>query len=311
MLAWIAAHQPDQGRQPGAGRAVPPPGHGRQARGITGPALRRSAHPRAGRRPLRPGDRRPRRPGAVAWPKRSIASPKPFRSSEAPGHTPATPRRGATTASATSRCNPSHPPDPGMAGHLRAVRARGHRQTRRRLDPLAGIHASRGDPCHAGPDRRRRRSGRPTARPDPRHPQHDYPHRPGSPAAARRDHRPAKQVVSQLRDLPGLGFTGFNFILSGPGRIANMRRITEEVLPVLRSTAEEVTRPEMPPMGAFAVKRACWSVPVTWRSPGSAVVLAFFAAAVFRAVARSGVKLEVSAPAAGSARQGAGEDGRA
>ena len=46
----------------------------------------------------------------------------------------------------------------------------------------------------------------------------------------------AKQVVSQLRDLLGIGFTGFNFIVSGPGRTANMQRIAEEVLPVLRST---------------------------------------------------------------------------
>jgi alkanesulfonate monooxygenase SsuD/methylene tetrahydromethanopterin reductase-like flavin-dependent oxidoreductase (luciferase family) len=45
----------------------------------------------------------------------------------------------------------------------------------------------------------------------------------------------AKQVMSQLRDLRGLGFTGFNFILSGPGRIANMQQIAEEVLPALRS----------------------------------------------------------------------------
>jgi alkanesulfonate monooxygenase SsuD/methylene tetrahydromethanopterin reductase-like flavin-dependent oxidoreductase (luciferase family) len=46
----------------------------------------------------------------------------------------------------------------------------------------------------------------------------------------------AKQVVSQLRDLLGLGFTGFNFIVNGPGRTANVQRIAEEVLPVLRST---------------------------------------------------------------------------
>jgi alkanesulfonate monooxygenase SsuD/methylene tetrahydromethanopterin reductase-like flavin-dependent oxidoreductase (luciferase family) len=46
----------------------------------------------------------------------------------------------------------------------------------------------------------------------------------------------AKQAVSQLRDLLGLGFTGFNFILGGPDRIADMQRIAEEVLPVLRST---------------------------------------------------------------------------
>jgi alkanesulfonate monooxygenase SsuD/methylene tetrahydromethanopterin reductase-like flavin-dependent oxidoreductase (luciferase family) len=43
----------------------------------------------------------------------------------------------------------------------------------------------------------------------------------------------AKQVVSQLRDLLGLGFTGFNFIVSDPGRTADMQRIAEEVLPLL------------------------------------------------------------------------------
>lgn len=47
----------------------------------------------------------------------------------------------------------------------------------------------------------------------------------------------AKQVVSQLQDLLGLGFTGFNFIVSGPGRTANMQQIAEEVLPALRSTS--------------------------------------------------------------------------
>ena len=45
----------------------------------------------------------------------------------------------------------------------------------------------------------------------------------------------AKQVVSQLRDLLGLGFTGFNFLTSGPDPRANMQRLAEEVLPVLRS----------------------------------------------------------------------------
>jgi alkanesulfonate monooxygenase SsuD/methylene tetrahydromethanopterin reductase-like flavin-dependent oxidoreductase (luciferase family) len=46
----------------------------------------------------------------------------------------------------------------------------------------------------------------------------------------------AKQVVSQLRDFLGLGFTGFNFNVSGAGQTASMQRIAEEVLPVLRST---------------------------------------------------------------------------
>jgi alkanesulfonate monooxygenase SsuD/methylene tetrahydromethanopterin reductase-like flavin-dependent oxidoreductase (luciferase family) len=46
----------------------------------------------------------------------------------------------------------------------------------------------------------------------------------------------ARQVVSQLQGLLGLGFTGFNFIVQGPGQIMNMQQIAEEVLPVLRST---------------------------------------------------------------------------
>ncbi|HWG63670.1 MAG TPA: LLM class flavin-dependent oxidoreductase [Streptosporangiaceae bacterium] len=46
----------------------------------------------------------------------------------------------------------------------------------------------------------------------------------------------ARQVVSQLRQLLGLGFTGFNFIVSDPGQTANMQQIAEEVLPALRTT---------------------------------------------------------------------------
>jgi alkanesulfonate monooxygenase SsuD/methylene tetrahydromethanopterin reductase-like flavin-dependent oxidoreductase (luciferase family) len=46
---------------------------------------------------------------------------------------------------------------------------------------------------------------------------------------------PAGQVVSQLRDLLGLGFTGFNFLVSGPDRRASMRQVAEDILPDLRS----------------------------------------------------------------------------
>lgn len=46
----------------------------------------------------------------------------------------------------------------------------------------------------------------------------------------------ATRVVSQLRDLLGLGFTGFNFIITGTERTVCMRRITEDVLPALRTT---------------------------------------------------------------------------
>jgi alkanesulfonate monooxygenase SsuD/methylene tetrahydromethanopterin reductase-like flavin-dependent oxidoreductase (luciferase family) len=46
----------------------------------------------------------------------------------------------------------------------------------------------------------------------------------------------AKQAVSQLRQLLGFGFTGFNFLVSGPDQTASLERIAEEVLPALRST---------------------------------------------------------------------------
>ena len=54
----------------------------------------------------------------------------------------------------------------------------------------------------------------------------------------------AEQAVSQLRDLLRLGFTGFNFIGSGPDWKADMQRIAEEVpCPAIhRLTAEEVTQ---------------------------------------------------------------------
>jgi alkanesulfonate monooxygenase SsuD/methylene tetrahydromethanopterin reductase-like flavin-dependent oxidoreductase (luciferase family) len=44
-----------------------------------------------------------------------------------------------------------------------------------------------------------------------------------------------KQVTSQLHELLDYGFTGFNFLISGPDRTAGMRRIAEDVLPALRS----------------------------------------------------------------------------
>jgi alkanesulfonate monooxygenase SsuD/methylene tetrahydromethanopterin reductase-like flavin-dependent oxidoreductase (luciferase family) len=47
----------------------------------------------------------------------------------------------------------------------------------------------------------------------------------------------AGQVTGQLRHLMGLGFTGFNFLISGPYRAATLQQAAEEVLPVLRSTA--------------------------------------------------------------------------
>jgi alkanesulfonate monooxygenase SsuD/methylene tetrahydromethanopterin reductase-like flavin-dependent oxidoreductase (luciferase family) len=42
------------------------------------------------------------------------------------------------------------------------------------------------------------------------------------------------QVIGQLRDLLGLGFTGFSFLLGGPDRVAAMRQVADEVLPALR-----------------------------------------------------------------------------
>jgi alkanesulfonate monooxygenase SsuD/methylene tetrahydromethanopterin reductase-like flavin-dependent oxidoreductase (luciferase family) len=43
------------------------------------------------------------------------------------------------------------------------------------------------------------------------------------------------QVISQLRDLLGLGFTGFSFLLGGPDRAAAMGQVADEVLPALRN----------------------------------------------------------------------------
>ena len=48
--------------------------------------------------------------------------------------------------------------------------------------------------------------------------------------------RAAEQVVSQLRRLLAIGFTGFNFLVSGPDQRGTMRRTAEEVLPAVRST---------------------------------------------------------------------------
>jgi alkanesulfonate monooxygenase SsuD/methylene tetrahydromethanopterin reductase-like flavin-dependent oxidoreductase (luciferase family) len=45
----------------------------------------------------------------------------------------------------------------------------------------------------------------------------------------------AGQVVSQLRRLLDLGFTGFNFLVGGPDQAEGMKRIAGEVLPALRS----------------------------------------------------------------------------
>jgi alkanesulfonate monooxygenase SsuD/methylene tetrahydromethanopterin reductase-like flavin-dependent oxidoreductase (luciferase family) len=56
----------------------------------------------------------------------------------------------------------------------------------------------------------------------------------------------ANRVVSQLRDLHALGFTGFNFIINGPDQVASMRRIADEVLPALRSTVSRRTAPPFP-----------------------------------------------------------------
>lgn len=47
----------------------------------------------------------------------------------------------------------------------------------------------------------------------------------------------ADEVIEQLRDLLGLGFTGFNFGIAGPDRVAAMSQVAQEVLPALRSAA--------------------------------------------------------------------------
>jgi alkanesulfonate monooxygenase SsuD/methylene tetrahydromethanopterin reductase-like flavin-dependent oxidoreductase (luciferase family) len=44
---------------------------------------------------------------------------------------------------------------------------------------------------------------------------------------------PPGDVVQQLRELLGLGFTGFNFLPSGPDQTAAMQQIAEDILPAL------------------------------------------------------------------------------
>ena len=52
---------------------------------------------------------------------------------------------------------------------------------------------------------------------------------------------PAAQVVDQLRSLLDLGFTGFNFLLSGTDRIDALQRVAEDVVTVLRADAGQTT----------------------------------------------------------------------
>jgi alkanesulfonate monooxygenase SsuD/methylene tetrahydromethanopterin reductase-like flavin-dependent oxidoreductase (luciferase family) len=47
----------------------------------------------------------------------------------------------------------------------------------------------------------------------------------------------ARQVTSQLQQLLGLGFTGFNFQVTGPDQVTAMQQIASDVLPALRPPA--------------------------------------------------------------------------
>jgi hypothetical protein len=47
-------------------------------------------------------------------------------------------------------------------------------------------------------------------------------------------------VLSQLRGLLGLGFSGFNFLVGGPDQAEGMKRIAGEVLPALRSGSSAI-----------------------------------------------------------------------
>ena len=211
-------HQPDQGRQPGAGRAVPPPGHGGQAGRIAGPA-RPAAGSSSGSGRATPTKRSPRSAARrCPRPRRSTAWPRPSRSSAAPGRDPATPRTGATTASATSRWNPGLP-SPSRSGWAPSARARSRSPAgwptagsprsatgRRRSFPRCGAGSTAARPPAGG----RRRSAACST----------WPSASIRPPGRSQTWSPAQsaQVVSQLRDLLGLGFTGFNFLLRPPSR---------------------------------------------------------------------------------------------
>jgi hypothetical protein len=72
--------------------------------------------------------------------------------------------------------------------------------------------------------------------------------------------------------------------------------IPDEVAATAGRGSKTLGLADNPPMGALAVKRACWSAPVTCGRPGLDCCAGFLAAARFRAAARTWVKL--SAPAA-------------
>jgi hypothetical protein len=105
-----------------------------------------------------------------------------------------------------------------------------------RLDPLPRLHARRRHPRHAPPHRRRRPdAGQPSEairgilslaiRLDP-----------GAQPLPEAVTGTARQVLNQLQHLRRLGFTGFNFLTSGPDRATTLQQIANDGLPALRST---------------------------------------------------------------------------
>ena len=223
-------HQPDQGRQPGAGRAIlPPPGHGGQAGRIAGPAQRRPVHPRAG-------------PGyddeeitALGGPALSPAE-KVDGLAEAiqviqggwtrPGFTQHGHHHSVRNLELEPRPAQPIPVWLGTFGPALAVTGRladgwipslGYRPTeefpamRRRIDAAAEAAGRRPEDIRGLLNLAVRID--PAAGPQP-----DLVT--GS----------VRQVVSQLQDLLSLGFTGFNFMVRTP---ADLPRLAEEVLPEL------------------------------------------------------------------------------
>ena len=151
-----------------------------------------------------------------------------------PGYSPG---RARTTASATWRWSPG-PAARSRSGSAPSGRARWPSPAG---SPTAGSPRSATGPLEDFPAMRRRiDAARRSRRPAP-------PSRSAASSTWASASTPARrpqpdlvtgsaaQVLSQLRELLGLGFTGFNFLIGGPDRGAALRQVAEEVLPALRS----------------------------------------------------------------------------
>ena len=107
------------------------------------------------------------------------------------------------------------------------------------------------------------------------------------------------RIWHDLEDIRSLGLTvpADGYSMSSCRNNAEKTTMPDSALMIARRSGAGGDA-DGPPMGAFAVKRACCPDPVTWRSSGCAGVLAFFAAAWVPGRRAVGVKLERPQPVA-------------